>query len=139
MTDFISQFSTQLIVLGAVIAGGIALYGVFDKKARERRKDENKTEDRVIDLLQKEVGILSKRVEQQDKDIKELTKKVTALETENDTLVRVLQGRDDMTQKFYKDAYIAMENIKKTYDVAIGNNTHMTELIELMKKIVNNK
>lgn len=139
MTDFISQFSTQLLVLGAVIAGGIALYGVFDKKSRERRKDENKTEDRVIDLLQKEVEILSVKVEQQDRDIKELTKKVSALETENETLVKVLQGRDDMTQKFYKDAYIAMENIKKTYDVAIGNNNNMTELIQLMKQVLNTR
>lgn len=124
-----SAWIAWLSFAGFVVMGALALYGNFDSRKRERQKDENATEDRVINLLKQEVEQLTKKVGEQGKDIEKLTTKVTALERENETLVKVLQGRDEQTQKFYSDAYVAMKEIGEIGSIAKTNN-------ELIQKLV---
>lgn len=118
----------------AAIAGGFASYMFYN-----RTKDG--ADDRLINILKNTVDQLEKKVNQQTTDIAELTKKVDALEKENETLVKVLQGKDEETQKFYKQAFEAMAVAKTTHElvVAIGEsikatNQSLTKFIEAEAK-----
>src|SRR5690606_36263906 len=129
-----------------VIAGGVALYGLWDKSARERRKDVNEEEDRLITLLQETVKELEKKVDKQGEEIATLTKKVTDLEHENDILVKVLQGRDEQTKEFYKQAYESMKITNETYKIVsklaegfAQSNANIEKLISIIGTQVKNK
>lgn len=128
-------------VLTFFVVGAVAFYGLWDKTSRDRRKDGNASEDRLIDLLKKTVDELERKMNKQTIDIEELSKKITHLEKENETLVKVLQGRDEQTQTFYKQAVESMKVAAETHDVVSTlaknievTNTNTTKLIELMGK-----
>jgi hypothetical protein len=126
MTDFFLQFGAFMTIATAIVVGGVAIFGIWDRKQRDRRKEVDGEEDRLIDILNKTVGELEKRVTKQDEDIRLLTKKVMELDHENSILIKVLQGRDEETQKFYKEAYEAMKVIHDSHDV-------LTTVAESMK------
>lgn len=114
---------------GEVIAGMIVLVlgiaaAIFalDNYKDKKKKTANETDDRLIVLLQTTVNELEKKVNKQTNDIIQLSKKLDSLEKENETLVKVLQGRDTQTQEFYKQAFHAMK---------ISEETN-----ELMKKLI---
>lgn len=143
MENFFSQFEIYIAIATVLVAGGVALYGLWDKSARDRRKQVDDEEDRLIEILSTTVKELEKKVDQQDKDIKALTKKVDDLESENNTLIRVLQGRDEDTKKFYEQAFETMKISRETHAIVVeiahtkkDTNENMKKLIELMSKYI---
>lgn len=137
MEDFITQFGTYIAIATVVIAGAVAIYGLWDKRARERRADVDGQEDRLIGLLQTTVSELEKRVNQQDVDIKLLTKKVTDLEHENETLIKVLQGRDEQTKEYYKQAYKSMKIAEETHNIVTKLAEGITQTNKNIEKLIN--
>lgn len=129
MESFITQFGGYIGVSTAVIVGVFALIGLINKNSRALKKEETETATSVIDLLKEQVDALETKVDQQDMDIRELTKKVESLKTENHTLTEVLQGRDGTTQQFYKDAYAAMKVIEAIAQSSKDSNQALTKLI----------
>lgn len=132
-----------LTAVTTIIFGAVAVYGLWDKKSKERKKELDGEEDRLISILQNTVKELEKKVNQQDADIKSLTLKVDALSIENHTLTKVLQGRDEETQKFYKEAYTAMRTVDESYnklksleEVVKEKNHNISELINLVGRQV---
>lgn len=114
---------TLLVAFGLSVVSAILLY----------RRFSNGESDRLIDILQGTVEELEKKVNKQDDDIKSLTKKVEMLQTTNETLTAVLQGRDEQTQRFYRNAEDAMKTGKETNDLVKGlvqAVTHLTQAIE---------
>jgi predicted RNase H-like nuclease (RuvC/YqgF family) len=143
MDQILNHIGTYIIIAGLIIAGGIALYGLWDKSARERRKEVDGNEDRLIDLLKQTVDQLETKVNKQTTDIENLTKKVSDLERENETLIKVLQGRDDDTKKFQQQAFEAMKISRETHDIVTTlaknmevTNNAITKLIDLIGKHV---
>lgn len=144
MLAFIQQFGGLFGLSIGVILGIIALIGYFDKTRRERnqaiKKDETETEDRVMTLLKEQVDALEKkvdtkegRIEELENKVDELTKKVDrqnqdirSLTEENHSLTKILQGRDDTTQQFYKDAYAAMARIA-SMETTVQHNDKVSE------------
>lgn len=132
-----------VVVLG-VSAGLYMLDGFRDKK----KKTSDATDDRLITLLQTTVTELEKKVNKQSTDIESLTKKVTALERENETLVKVLQGRDAQTQKFYEQGFDSMaktteihdsmktliESVKSLGESIVKNNDMTTDFVKTIKE-----
>lgn len=130
----IEGFFSQLPYAGAVITivvivvgGSAGLYMLSDFKDK-RKKKLDASDDRLINILQTTVSELEKKVNKQTEDIEGLTKKVTALERENETLVKVLQGRDAQTQKFYEQGF---ESMKKTDEIHDG----IEELTKVVKTL----
>lgn len=139
--ELIQQIGSIIIVITLAIGGGLAVYGIWDKVRRDRQKDTDGSEDRLIDLLQKTVNELEKKVNQQTADIKVITTKMQHLEKENETLVRVLQGRDDATQQFYRQMLESIKVTQSTHDTVTtlaksvqDTVTNMTKLIELLSR-----
>ena len=132
MNEFLSHFGIYLTSGTTIIFGAIAIYGLFDKTSRERRKETDGAEDRLINLLKAEVAELTKKVDKQDDDIQILSLEVEKLKKENHVLSTVLQGRDDSTRKFQDDAYLAFEQIK-----TMGDN--LTRLVTVFESYMRTK
>lgn len=145
MESLIGQlpYAGWIIAVVVLILGGAAGLYMLDGYRTKKKDQENKGEDRLITLLQTTVQELEKKVNKQTTDIEALTKKVTDLERDNGLLVKVLQGRDDQTQAFYKQAFEAMKVAQQTHDVVTTlaesmkiTNDNTTKLIELLSKHV---
>jgi len=139
--ELLQQTGTIIIIVTLVVGGAVAVYGLWDKNVRDRRKDGDQSEDRLIDLLKKTVDELEKKVNQQAADIKVITTKMQHLEKENQTLVKVLQGRDDATQQFYRQMLESIKVTQSTHDTVTtlaksvqDTVTNMTRLIELLSR-----
>jgi len=138
MYEFISQLPNSPIgwigLIIAAIAGGAGAYMVYNKQ-------KDGADDRLISILKNTVDQLEVKVNKQSDDIEKLTKKITSMEHENEVLVKVLQGRDDQTQTFYKQAFESMKKANETHDVVTTlaenmkvTNENTTKLIELLSK-----
>lgn len=138
MYEFITQLPNSPIgwigLVLAAIAGGFSAYLIYN-----RQKDG--ADDRLITILKETVDQLEVKVNKQSEDIEKLTKKITSMEHENEVLVKVLQGRDDQTQQFYKQAFEAMKIAHDTHNVVTtlaesikNTNDNMAKLIELLSK-----
>ena len=143
MSTIITNLIAGGSLLSLVILGGFALYGLFDKTKRERKTQEDGVEDRLIKLLNETNQALEEKLKKQKeghdevldnltKQIQELSDKVDDLESENETLVKVLQGRDEQTQLFYKKAFEAMEIGNKTHGLVVEMNKNQTDLMKVL-------
>lgn len=138
--EFLTTIPGIIITIGAILAvvivGGLYVVGLW--KGKKDNED-----DRLIGILQDTVTALEQKVDNQKKEhdeiltkltkeIKDLTDKVADLENENETLVKVLQGRDEQTQVFYKKAFEAIEVGAKTHAVVEQMAKQQTELMKVL-------
>lgn len=133
-TTLSDWIGVAIIAVPLSIAGMFALFGIFDKTRRERNKMNDDADDRLINLLQQTVGELEKKVNQADDDIKGLTKEIEGLKAKNQTLMDVLQGKDNVTQEFYKQAYDVFGVAKETNGLVKQTNVNIEKLISLMNE-----
>lgn len=136
MGEFVSQFGMIIAVATAVVVGAVALYGLWDERARKRRHAVDGEEDRLIALLTTTVQELEKKVNHQGQEIERLSKKVNDLESENGILIEVLQGRDKQTQKFYEEAFKTMELSKDTHILVKSLHETNKDTNENIKKLI---
>ncbi len=129
MEHFISQFGGWIGIISILIVGGFAFFGKFSK-------EKNETANELITLL-------SKKSDVQDKDIRELKGKIIEMEGKIDTLTRenktlkdVLQGRDEKTEQFYKDAYTAMAIIKHNDETSEENSKILAKITTLLETVI---
>jgi Zn-dependent metalloprotease len=133
MQYFISNFGGWIGVIAAVVFGVFSLIGILNRNTKEMKEQQNDAARDLIDLLTKKVNVLEGKVDQQEKDIITLTKTVEGLRSENKTLTEVLQGRDSITQQFYKDSYNAMEVAKHNDSVSEENSRNIAKLVSLLE------
>lgn len=137
MSNFLSTAVGIILSIGSVFAvaviGGLYVVGLLKGK-----KDDE--DDRLINILDKTVKALQGEVKKQKEDgdttikslnkkIDDLTVKVNELEKENLTLIKVLQGRDEQTAKFYSEAFKSMETAKATHKLVEDMNKNQTVLM----------
>jgi hypothetical protein len=127
--DFLTQVPNTTIgwvgLTLAVISAGFTAYLVYN-----RNKDG--ADDRLIKILKETVDTLEKRVTKQDEDIRGLTKTVTELKTTNETLTKVLQGRDDTTLTFQREVLRAVGIGVETNEIAKRNEKSLGKLIDII-------
>lgn len=131
--QFFNQFGVWLGIATAVIVGFVAIFGVFDTKFRARRKVVDGTEDRIISLLQTEVGELTKKVDLQSQEILMLRGEIGIVKTENVTLMKVLQGRDERAEKFYAQSAENIAISKQTNEIVKALSEDMRKLIAVLQ------
>ncbi len=129
MDYFVENFGGWIGIIAAVVFGIFSLVGIINRSSRQLKKEETDTAKDVIELLSKKVDVLEAKVE-------ELEGKVDSLTTENRSLRDVLQGRDGQTQKFYVDAYAAIEVIKHNDKVSEENSKTLTKIATLLEAVV---
>lgn len=158
MTVFLSTVPGIIITIGGIISvlviGVLYVLGLW-------KKGKDDEDDRLIQTLKETVEALdkkfkvkeeewdnqkkewSKRDDELNTKIDTLTRKVGDLEHENETLVKVLQGRDEQTKKFYDQAFESMKVAQSTHEIVVDfassfkqTNENMAKLIELLGKHV---
>lgn len=141
---YLDLIPNWILFIGIIIAGIFAFMGQWDKRSKEKQEAQDKGEDRLITILEKTVKELETKVNKQSADIETLGKRITELEEENKTLVKVLQGRDEQTQKFYEKGFEAMNKMDKMLpiveDIKImvdGKNKTIDKFIDLMQNNTN--
>lgn len=140
MEHFLSTIPGIILTIGAIItvivAGFLYVAGLY-------KNGKDGEDDRLINILKGTVEALEKKVDDQKKEhddtvgsltkkIDNLTAKVDNLEKENETLTKVLQGRDEQTQVFYKKAFEAMEISAKTFVLVEAMNKNHTDLMKML-------
>ncbi len=136
----VPQWMSNLAIVAVAISVVVmAVYTFFNKK----KKDDVDAEDRLIDILKKTVDELSTKVDGQGKEIVELREAITDLESENEKLVEILQGRDEKTQEFYRQAFEAFKVMQDTQATVkalsqsfVDTNKNIESLVTLMSKHV---
>lgn len=146
MLDSIQKIVGIIIVIGSVasvaIVGGFYVVGLF----RKGKVDE---EDRLIVILQKTVTELEGKVDRQKKDydaevhelnqkLDQFTKDLIALKKENETLINVLQGRDNQTVEFQKAVLAAVGTANQTHEYCKSTNESVARLCVLIEQHLKN-
>lgn len=127
-------YGSMIATLIVIVLGFSAMYYWFDKDRRARRKEENEADERLVSILQKTVGELEKKVLTQGEDIKLLTRKVSVLEHDNELLVKVLQGRDDLAKEFYTRANASIDITNETHKLVTSLAQSMEVLIKTLER-----
>ena len=140
---------------GWIIAGALALAGVFNAKFRERRRESDETATNLINNLRTTVEVQEKSIakmqhdmdehtKQRDIEIKDLRDKVHNLSGRNSVLEDLFKGRDPAMQLFLKDApnlmTIARQNnilISEQNDLAVKNNDLAVKNSEAITALTN--
>lgn len=138
--SFLPHWVSAIVLVALATA---AVIYALDKRARERSKDVNEAGDNLIKLLKETVDELKTKVDGQEIEIKSLRKAVTELENENEKLVEILQGRDEKTQEFYRQAFEAFKVMQETQATVkvlsenfVNTNKNIENLLTLMSKHV---
>ena len=100
--------------LGFIITGAFALYSMFDKTLRLRKKEANVTDDRLIGLLKDEVSVLQRKSESQGKDIEAMKILLADMQKENQLFRLVFQNRDPDSLAIREEGRAAMKVIYQT-------------------------
>lgn len=114
MELFLSSTSGIIVVITLVIVGGVAIYGIADKTMRDRRKDALEAADGLIGTLQKTIVELEDRLKTVEVDYKSMSTQMAALHVANETLTKVLQGRDDNSIQFQSKVFEAVNLAQDT-------------------------
>ncbi len=84
---------------GLTVAGGLAVIGITDKKARERKAEDEKSQeslqDRIKSLSQEAMAAQDEKIKVQSQELKDMGDRVIVLETENTMLKKILLGTDE--------------------------------------------
>jgi len=132
--DFSQTFIGWMAAGALVVTGGVALYGVFDKAKRDKKKEDEGADDRLIDILKQTVNELETKVESQQQQIDQLSKKTDNLHQENKVLTAVLQGRDGQTLEFQKEVMAAVTKGHEVHEMCKATNQNVERLCKLMEK-----
>lgn len=136
----IQEFIDRYIVgvLGLVVLGIFALIGFLNPKVRERNKELNDTEDRLIKTLKDEVAVLTTKLDTLQETFHNQTLQVAELTTKYEVLAQVFQGRDEDSVRYRAEGRetmrIVSEGAVKLDAVRAQIEQHNTEAIKFRKQ-----
>lgn len=143
MIETLSQYlGTTLTFAGVatlVFLGLLAAWGIWDKTLRDRRKEAVAGAEDVIELLEKKVQVLTGRVDELEDEQEEHIRQIRELKATNDTLTKILQGRDEATLAFQREVLNAVKlgvetnGVVKNVEAQIG--TMATAIVRLAEAI----
>lgn len=107
-----STITAWVLLIGMAMVGSLAIYGLYDKARIERRRSSDSEDDRLINILKGTVDELEKKFTKATNDIDLLTAKVDHLSRENEALIKILQGRDEQTQEFYRQGFVMFKQVE---------------------------
>lgn len=117
-------------VTGTIAAIVFGFLYAKKKNVKETEKKTDDAEDRLVVILQGTVTALEKKVGDLEKAQTESSNRIKDLETENEIVNRVLQGRDGKSEELYAMSKENSMNIKNLY-------TLMERHISIVEKALN--
>jgi len=143
MVDTLATFTGSFIglatVAGIFVVGLIALWGIIDKQIRDRRKAALDGADDVIGILKEKVQVLEDKVRDLEEERDEHTGQIRELKATNETLTKILQGRDEATLAFQREVLEAVKTIGEVQGIVCAVEKQigtMAESIDRLSKAV---
>ena len=132
---------------GWVIAGVLTFVGLFNKQARERRREDEEVASNLIKNLQNTVDIQEKKIskmqedmafhtKERDKEVQNLREELKHLSGRNSMLEDLFKGRDPQMQTFLKEAPTLIELTKKDHELIEQSSEAVTALVKTMNEFV---
>lgn len=138
MINFLDIPSTVLGLVGIVsliITGGFVIVSIFDKVRKQRVKEANEEDDRLIALLKDELDALKRKVDDLEIQGEERTERLEKLEARNELLEEIFQGRDEQTKEFMKKGFVAMQLGAETHQLALETKKEVTRNSQSIEKL----
>lgn len=107
----IVQFGGYMV--GAITAGFMIIQS-FGKGFQETDAKRDKAAADLIGILQGTVNALNEKVDVLQRAHLENVKELSRLRGENETFAKLLQGRDEMSQKFQQEGFAAFVRTEET-------------------------
>lgn len=133
MSQFFTTIPGIIISIGGILAVAVIGLGYV---IGLWKKNKDGQDDRLIGILEKTVKELSTKVDNLEKREKELTREVEGLRTDNKKYIEILQGRDQQTQEFYRQAFDAMKTSKETFELVKAMAQGMTDTNKNIDKLI---
>lgn len=141
------NWQSVLLILAAQVAGLIALIGLLDQGIKQKRKETNEQEDRLIKLYKDEIDQLKKNQEQSEQELKdlriqyetefkELNEKIVKVNGENEIMKALLEGRDKTSLEFQKQGFAAIKRSERMEKLTTSGFTTMNSNIERLAKAI---
>lgn len=124
-----------LALAGMVILGVIAVFGLIDREKKKRDQTIDAADDRLIKLLQGTVSSLEKQVNKLSMKVGDLSGKVNKLQTENDILRSILQGKDDDSEQYRKGVNRALTKADKTHEIVGSNSKYLNKINKNIERL----
>lgn len=102
---------TVATVAGTVVAGLIAIIGVFDKQTKARLSEKDDLEQRIRELYKEESKAQDEKISTLIQKVDEQEKKIARVTAENALMKDLLQGKDAASLDFQQKGYLAMNEI----------------------------
>ena len=122
-------------IAGIIIVGVVAIFGLVDREKKKRDDSLDAADDRLIKLLQGTVTSLEKQVNKLSMQVGDLSGKVSKLQTENDILRSILQGKDDDSEAYRKGVNNALIKADKTHNIVKDNSSDLKLISKSMEKL----
>lgn len=134
-----------LTIGGWIIAGVLAVVGVFNKQSRERRREDEDVASNLIKNLQTTVEVqektiakmqetMEKHTKERNEEMQKLRDQMTHISGRNSMLEDLFKGRDPQMQAFLKEAPMLVEIIKADHELIEENTKMLTALGSAMSK-----
>ncbi len=126
-------------LIAANLVGAVMLLNLFDKGRRERNKENNLVDDRVISLLKEQISQLEKKSVEQGKNLETMQTELTKLGAENKLLKDLVQGRDPQTVDFQERGLVAIARVEEITAIAHENQKAILKVqqnIERLYKLI---
>ena len=116
-------------IVGIIGAGFAAIQAYANGfSATEKQKDQASKD--LVKILQATVNTLKEEMKEVQSQHLSNVEAIARLRGENETLVKILQGRDETYLKFQQEGFAAFQRITE-------NSTQMTRLVNLLEKHLN--
>lgn len=134
MDLFSYQLPAWVTIAGILITGSFVLLQAFGKGILRVRKESDDADDRLIGLLQGTVSELDRKVALLEKVNQQMQIDLTKLQTENETMKSILQGRDAATLTFQKAGVESMKRTEAILTIVTDTNRNVEKLVALLEK-----
>ncbi len=120
--------------IGIVVVGIFSVLSMIDRQGKRKREESDAADDRLVSILKGTVAELREKVDGLSNQLGEQAKKILKLETENNTLTRVLQGRDADMKSLYENANATKKFTEENRKLLLGVNKNVERLAVAIEK-----
>lgn len=135
MENFFSHIPVWITVVSVEIVGLVALFGIFDKNLKERRKEKDELDQGLINGFKEQVAQLENRIFKQQEEFKLLRDNFITITSENSTLKELIKERDKDSLDYKKKAMDTMQKADKIFQMTVDNSTVMVELSKSVQNL----
>lgn len=134
MEQLLSTIPAWVTTLALVIGGIFVVIGITDKKAKDRKSEEETLQEKIKKLYQEESGIQDEKIKEQAEKLKALGERLIVVETENTLMKELLKGTDVTTVAYRARVEATLTLVDKLSEIITLNGKKTDAILVLAEK-----